>query len=81
MDTYPLPDGSTGPASETFPQLATAGGAIAGGILLVARRPEQHFGEVVFVDLAGNRSTLSTPGAEAVAARWITPQFDTSGIR
>jgi hypothetical protein len=47
----------------------------------VARRPEQHFGEVVFVDLAGNRSTLSTPGAEAVAARWITPQFDTSGIR
>lgn len=80
-DAYRLPGGESGPASETYPQLATAGGAIAGGLLFVARRPELGFGEVVFVDLTGTKTTLSTPGAEAVAARWITPQFDTSGIR
>jgi hypothetical protein len=80
-DAYALPDGTTGPASETLPQLATAGGVIAGGLLFVARRPEVGFGEVVFVDLDGSRRTLSAPGSEAVAARWVTARFDTSGER
>lgn len=79
MDDYPTTAGGSAPADEWSPQLATAGGLLSGGLLYVARRAD--FGVVYYVDRMGTRTPLSNPAAEAVAARWVTPAFDTSGVR
>jgi hypothetical protein len=79
MDDYPTTAGGNAPADEWSPQLATAGGLLSGGLLYVARR--EGFGVVYYVDRMGTRTPLSNPAAEAVAARWVTAAFDTSGVR
>ena len=82
-DDYPLPGGGSAPGSERYPQSATAGGELSGMVLFVARvdSAPTPTAAVYVVDRSGNRTLLSNPAAEAVAARWITSQFDTSGVR
>ncbi len=68
---------------DRFPQTATAGGLLAGAVLSVAARIDLSpaTAPLQVTDRTGDRLLLTDADAVVTAARWITTQFDTRGIR
>lgn len=67
-------------SEEDFPQMATAGGLLAGAVLFVARDTEGR-GQVMLSDRMGTLTALSDRAENATYARWVVDAFDTSGVR
>lgn len=75
-DLWAQPTGTV----EDFPQMATAGGLLAGAVLFVSRDVGGQ-GSVTLSDRMGKLATLSGPAENATYARWVVEAFDTSGAR
>jgi hypothetical protein len=67
-------------AVEDYPQMATAGGLLAGSVLFVERAADGR-GRVRLSDRMGTLVDLTPPTVDASYARWVVDAFDTSGER
>ena len=67
-------------AVEDHPQMATAGGLLAGAVLFVERAADGR-GRVRLSDRMGTLVDLTPPTVDASYARWVVDAFDTSGER